>query len=179
MTMFAILLRYVLLALLILLRLSGLAGGAAMVADPSGAEMGLSVSMLAGLPIASFVLPGLFLMVVMGAAPLVVAFGVWRRLPWGWAAALIQGILLVLWIGLQIALWSAPMPVQWLYLTWGAAILALCLIPAARAELQKPPQAVPPRQPEIAELEAQFTKETDPERARNRQLSNTYRSGRG
>jgi len=24
------------------------------------------------------------------------------------------------------------MPVQWLYLTWGAAILALCLIPAAR-----------------------------------------------
>jgi len=92
--MFAILLRYVLLALLILLGLSGLAGGAAMVADPSGAEMGLSVSMLEGLPIANFVLPGLFLIVVMGAVPLVVAFGVWRRMTW--AAALTQGILLVL-----------------------------------------------------------------------------------
>ena len=177
--MLAVLLRYIFLALLILLGLSGLAGGTVMVADPSGAEMGLSVSMLAGLPIANFVLPGLFLMIVMGAAPLVVAFGVWRRLPWAWAAALTQDILLVVWIGLQIALWGAPMPVQWLYLSWGAAILALCLIPAVRAELQKPPQTVLPRQPEIAELEVQFTKEADPERARNRQLSNTYRSGRG
>jgi hypothetical protein len=34
------------------------------------------------------------------------------------------------------------MPVQWLYLAWGIVIIALCLIPAARAELQKPPQAV-------------------------------------
>jgi hypothetical protein len=118
-------------------------------------------------------------MVVMGAVPLVIAFGVWRRLPWAWAAALMQGILLVLWIGLQIALWGAPMSIQVLYLIWGAAIIALCLIPAVRAELQKPPQAVLQRQPEIAELEAQFTKETDPERASNRQISNTYRSGRG
>jgi hypothetical protein len=142
MMLFAFLLWYVLLTLLILLGLSGLAGGAVMAADPSGAVMGLSVSMLEGLSIANIMLPGLFLMSVMGAAPLVIALGVWRRLPWAWAAALIQGILLVLWIGLQIALWGAPMPVQWLYLAWGIVIIALCLIPAARAELQKPPQAV-------------------------------------
>jgi len=146
--MLAVLLRYVLLVLVILLGVSELAGGA--------------------------------VMVVIGIVSKVVAFGVSRRLSWAWAAALIQGILLVLWIGLQIALGGVPMPVHWLYLTWGAAIIALCLIPAVRAEVHKPPQAVLRRQPEIAELEAQFTtKETDPERVRNRQLSNTYLSGRG
>jgi hypothetical protein len=35
------------------------------------------------------------------------------------------------------------------------------------------------REPELADLEAQFTKETDPELAKNRQVSNTLRSGRG
>ncbi len=174
-----ILLHYILLALFILLGLTGLAGGAAMVADPSGAEMGLSVSMLEGLSIADFALPGLFLMGIMGLDSLVIAFGVWRRMTWGWAAALSQGVVLILWIGLQIALWGAPMGIQILYLAWGLVIVALCLVPGVRVELQKPPQPSLQREPEIAEMEAQFTKETDPERARNRQLSNTYRAGRG
>jgi hypothetical protein len=178
-TMFAKIGRYVLIALLILLGLGGLGGGAAMVADPSGAEMGLSVTMLEVLPISSFFLPGLFLIGVMGVASLVIAFGLWRRMPWAWAAALTQGIVLILWIGLQIALWGTPIAIQGLYLAWGVLIVGLCLSPGVRVELRKPPEPVLQREPEIADLEAQFTKETDPERANNRQVSNTLRSGRG
>ncbi len=170
---------YILIALLVLLGLGGLGGGAVMLADPTGAEMGLSLAMLENLPIADFTLPGLFLIGVMGVAPLVIAFGLWRRMPWAWAAALIQGIVLILWIGLQILLWGAPMPIQVLYLAWGAVIVALCLVPGLRADVQRSPELVVQREPEIADLEAQFTKETDPERAKNRQISNTLRSGRG
>ena len=177
--MIPVITRFVLLALLILLCLGGLGGGAVMLADPSGAEMGLSPTMLEGLPISDFVLPGLFLIGVMGAAPLVIAFGLWKHLPWAWAAALTQGIVLVLWIGLQIVLWGAPMAIQVLYLVWGAAIAALCFVPGLRAEIQRPPSPKLQRPPELIELEAQFTKETDPERAKTRQVSNTLRSGRG
>jgi hypothetical protein len=100
-------------------------------------------------------------------------------MPWAWAAALTQGIVLILWIGLQIALWGTPIAIQGLYLAWGVLIVGLCLSPGVRVELRKPPEPVLQREPEIADLEAQFTKETDPERANNRQVSNTLRSGRG
>lgn len=170
---------YPLLILLVLLGLGGLGGGAAMLADPTGAGMGLSLAMLENLPIADFALPGLFLIAVMGVAPLVIGFGLLKRLPWAWAAALTQGIVLILWIGLQIVLWGAPMFIQVLYIAWGAVIVGLCLAPGVRVELRKPPEPVLQREPEIADLEAQFTKETDPELAKNRQVSNTLRSGRG
>lgn len=124
--------RYGLIVSLILLSLGGLGGGAAMLADPSGAEMGLSVTMLEVLPISDFVLPGLFLIGVMGVAPLVIAFGLSRRIPWAWTAALTQGIVLILWIGLQIALWGAPMFIQVLYLAWGVVIVSLCFVPGLR-----------------------------------------------
>jgi hypothetical protein len=178
-TMITKILRYVLIALLVLLGLGGLGGGAAMLADPTGTEMGISLALLENLPIADFTLPGLFLIGVMGEAPLVIAFGLSKRLPWAWVAAITQGIVLILWIGMQIVLWGAPMGIQILYLAWGAVIVVLCLLPGVQVELRKPPEPVLQREPEIADLEAQFTKEIDPERAKNHQVSNTLRSGRG
>lgn len=126
--------RYVLLVLLVLLGLGGIGGGAAMLADPSGVGMGLSLEMLEGLPISNFVLPGLFLIVVMGLAPLVIAYGFWKRLLWAWNAAVIQGGVLVLWISLQIMLWGAPMGIQILYLIWGIVIVALCFAPGVKTK---------------------------------------------
>lgn len=128
--------RYVLLAFLIMLGVSGLAGGAAMLADPSGAGMDLSLEMRDGLPISDFVLPGLFLISVMGVAPLIIAYGVWKQLPWTWGAAVTQGVVLVVWIGLQIVLWGVPMDIQILYLAWGLAIVALCFAPGVRLSLR-------------------------------------------
>lgn len=123
---------YSLLVLLVLLGLGGIGGGATMLADPSGAGMGLSLEMLANLPISNFVLPGLFLIGAMGLTPLVIAYGYWQRLPWAWATAVIQGVVLVLWIGLQFVLWGAPVGIQILSLVWGLAIVALCFAPGVR-----------------------------------------------
>jgi len=62
--------------------MDGLGGGIAMFLDPSGALMELPADLLATLPISNFILPGLFLMIVMGIFPFVVAWGLWRRTPW-------------------------------------------------------------------------------------------------
>lgn len=171
--------RNILLALLVLLGLGGLGSGAVMLADPSGALMGLPTTLLDGLPISNFVLPALFLSGVMGVAPLVIAYGLWRRLPWSWAATLTQGVVLILWIILQFVLWGAPIAIQWVYLAWGMVIVALCFAPGLRAQIRHSSPPSPQRPPELMELEAQFTKEVDPERAKNRQISNSLRSGRG
>lgn len=123
--------RYVLLVLLVLLGLNGLIGGAMLLADPSGAAMALSLEMLEGLPISDFILPGLFLVVVMGLAPLGIAYACWKRFAWARHAALTQGVVLVFWIGLQIALWGTPVGIQVISLLWGLLLIAVAYVSGA------------------------------------------------
>ena len=124
-----------LIALLVLLSLGGFFGGIAMFVDPSGESIGLPAELLDGLPLSTFLLPGLFLVVVMGIAPLVIAWGLWVRLSWAWIAALLQGILLVLWICFQILLWGTPIALQLVYLVWGLVLIGLCFAPAVKSYL--------------------------------------------
>ena len=130
---------YMLLAGMILLGPGGWFGGVVMFIDPSGALMGLPSNLLDGLPINNFILPGLFLVVVMGIAPLVIAYGLWRWQPWAWRGALALSVVLILWIIFQIVLWGFPAAIQILYLLWGGGMLALCLVPAVRAPFQAVP----------------------------------------
>jgi len=124
--------KYILIFILILLGLGGLAGGGIMLMDPSGAMIGLPSDMLKELPILNFILPGFFLVGVMGIAPLMIAFALWKRLSWAWSMAVGQGVVLVLWICLQILLWGAPAGIQILYLVWGFAIVAVCFLPGVK-----------------------------------------------
>jgi hypothetical protein len=121
-----------LIILLILLGLGGVGGGIAMFVDPSGQLMGLPADLLDGLPIASFILPGVFLVIGMGLAPFVVAWGLWQRLPWAWIATVAQSIVLILWICFQIFLWGSPIALQVVYLVWGFVMLGMCFLPGVR-----------------------------------------------
>ncbi|WP_322791650.1 hypothetical protein [Bellilinea sp.] len=171
--------RYGLMIFLVLLGLGGLIEGTTLLTDPGGAEMGSSARILGNLPIIDFVIPGLLLIAIMGVSPLVITYGIWQRLSWAWAAALVQSVLLILWLGLQILLWGTPILNHLVYLICGVLLVILCLLPGARLGLEKPTAPPLQREPDLIELEAQFTKDTDPERAKNRQFTNTLRSGRG
>ena len=121
-----------LIVLLILLGLGGLGGGIAMFMDPSGESMGLPPNLLDGLPFSSFMLPGIFLVCVMGIAPFPVAWGLWSRRPWAWMATLAQSVVLILWICFQIILWGSPDVIQTIYLIWGIVMSGLCFLPSVK-----------------------------------------------
>jgi hypothetical protein len=125
-----------LIILLLLLGIGGLGGGMMMLLEPSGALLKLSPDFLYPLPIPNFILPGLFLTIVMGIFPFIISWGLYKRKPWAWITALLQGITLILWICFQIILWGKPMAIQIIYLIWGIAIVSLCFAPLVRDHLQ-------------------------------------------
>lgn len=78
--------------------------GIMMLRDTTGAAMGMSTDLLADSPLDSFLLPGLFLLVVNGFANLAAAFLSFFRSRFASHAGMLLGVVLVLWIVIQV-LW--------------------------------------------------------------------------
>lgn len=135
---------------LLFLAAGGLFGGASMLLDPSGAALGMD-AVLPQLPVASFTLPGLFLLTVMGLAPIVLAYALlarpdWRWLAaarwgghhWAWSGTLALGLALMAWLALQAALIGFQWPIQYVTAANAVAIVALALLPVVRRGYEVP-----------------------------------------
>jgi hypothetical protein len=129
---------WALIGCLLFLSISGLAGGIGMLMDPSGASLSLPGDLLADLPIETFILPGLYLVLVYGLLSPIIAYGLWKRAPWAWAASVLLGIILLGWIVGQFILWGSPHIIQAVYFFLSLAMLALSLAPATRSDQQQP-----------------------------------------
>jgi hypothetical protein len=107
----------VLVALLIVLGIGGFYGGVSFLIDPwQKGTMGIPLSILDGMFVQNFALPGLFLLIVMGVIPIILVFGLifrpiwkstdrltgWSNRHWSWTGSLILSIVLILWLGFQI-----------------------------------------------------------------------------
>ena len=96
-------LRMITIAVLGVLALGGVAGGLALVTDPTGGRLGLTVEQLPAWPLlGDYLVPGVALIVLFGILPAVAAMLLVRRHPRGWTATAGVGLLLVLWIGGQL-----------------------------------------------------------------------------
>jgi hypothetical protein len=131
---------------LFLIGIGGIYGGLVFLADPSGGLMGMSLSYLDGLPIHSYLLPGLWLLTMMGAAPLLILYGLWIRpawawttaierrsqVSWAWIAGLALCIVLLLQLGVELLLGMIGPPTV---VTGALGLVALVclLLPAVRA----------------------------------------------
>lgn len=126
---------YVLMAAVLIQGLSGIAGGYGLMADPSGASLQIPLEWLEGSPFPDYRIPGIVLFFVLGLAPLVVFFGLWRRAYWGWLGALLLGIALLIWIGVEIVVigYQPQPPLQLIYGILGVIILVLSLLPQVRS----------------------------------------------
>jgi hypothetical protein len=113
--------------LFVFLSLSGLFGIVFLI-DPSGALVDMPLSHLDKLPIDTFFLPGLYLLIVYGIGSAVIAYGLVRQLFWAPVAGLLLGLVLIAWVIGQIILWGEPAILQYLYLSIGAAIFLLSLM---------------------------------------------------
>jgi hypothetical protein len=118
--------RTLLIILLVFLSLSGLFGISFLI-DPSGALVEMPLSLLDKLPIDTFFLPGLFLLVFYGLGASMITYGLLRHRFWAPVAGLLLGLLLIGWVIGQIILWGTPVMLQVIYFTVGLAIFLLSL----------------------------------------------------
>ena len=125
---------YLLTGAILVQGLSGVAGGIGLVLDPSGQSLGIPSSWLAGSPFADYLIPGLILLVVLGIVPLAVLYGLWTRQYWGWLGALLVGLALLIWIGVEILIigYQPQPPLQLIYGVLGVVIVVLTLAPRVR-----------------------------------------------
>jgi hypothetical protein len=124
-----------LILVLILLALGGFSGGIPMLADPAKGGYLNFGEMLPELPVSNFILPGLFLLVVMGLLPLFLSYALIARPIWGWLDRLFQwsghhwawsGCLVLVGI---IAIWLTyeGCLIGWFPITYITAILGLLI----------------------------------------------------
>ncbi len=133
---------YLLVLLLALQGLGGLFGGLSLVLAPSGEIMQMPVSMLAGSPFTNFLIPGLILLVALGLLPLLLVWAllsqprldwferlnIYKGIHWSWTYCLYLGIMLVIWIMVEIIF--IPYDVlQTIFGVVGVAIIIVTLLP--------------------------------------------------
>lgn len=130
---------YLLVAELVVQGSSGVGGGLALALDPSGASIGLPLEWLSASPFSDYLIPGVVLFTVLGIGPLLVARAVWTRRPGSWEASAMVGVLLLLWLGVEIGVvgYQAEPPLQLIYGLLALLILGTAFLPAVRQDLRE------------------------------------------
>jgi hypothetical protein len=114
---------HVLGGLLTLITLAALAGGALLLADPSGALVGLSVADMGAAPFPDYTIPGTVLLVLFGVLPLPIVIGLWKEKGWARELSGMIGAALAVWITAQVIWFGLVSPVQ--AVVWLAGVLLL------------------------------------------------------
>jgi CDP-diglyceride synthetase len=125
---------YTLLFFILFQGLSGLTGGIGLVLDPSGKSLQIPINWLDNSPFNDYLIPGLILLIVLGAFPIVTLYRLWFKMKWAWLSALVLGLALIIWIGVEILVvgYQSDPPLQLIYGLVGLIILALVFLPSVR-----------------------------------------------
>ncbi len=120
--------------------IGGLAGAALLLTHPNGTAA-WPVSWLDRFPFRTFVVPGLVLATALGAAPIIVAYGLWTRPSWAWTrpfvawtgrhwswlGAELAGVAVVAWMGVEVTL--TPIRSAGMQIPIGTLGVAMVLLP--------------------------------------------------
>ncbi len=129
---------------LLFLALGGLYGGITLLVDPSGNLLGLD-DVLPFLPVSDFILPGIFLLVVMGLAPLLLCFALavlpswpwfnalfrWSHYDWAWTGTIVLMAILAIWLIVEVLL-IGLFPITYATAAIGLLILLFAMMPSVR-----------------------------------------------
>jgi hypothetical protein len=133
---------YFLFFLHLLLSLNALIGGALLILEPSGSLLGMDRQWLDQTPFTSYLFPGIILFVFIGVFPLLTLAGLLRESQWKWTSvfniypdkywawsySLFCGIILLIWLTVQIAI-TAYFWLQPVLMGIGLLILIFTLMP--------------------------------------------------
>lgn len=142
---------WLLIVLQFLLGFGAFVSGGLLVAVPDGTLMHMPLSMLQYSPFSNFLIPGFILLLLLGLYPLVVAYALWQRpdwhwpdganpfkhMHWGWAASLSAGVIVLIWITVQVFLLRSVAFLHVLYFIWGWALIVLSLTTGVRQHYKR------------------------------------------
>lgn len=119
--------------------LSGVAGGLGLVLDPSGSLLAIPIEWLDGSPFGDYLIPGIVLLVGLGVFPLILVTFMWRGIPWSLDAGAGVGVILLVWLGIEIFVigYQPVPPFQAVYAAVGISIIVLAYAPSVRAEYNR------------------------------------------
>ncbi|WP_297707537.1 hypothetical protein [uncultured Eudoraea sp.] len=141
-----------LLILLIFLQaISAVPAGLSLIIDPSGKGIGLPPGVLENTPFKNFLIPGLFLFVVLGLLPLITLYGLLSRKKLNWAQKInwdkkfhwsctfsfYIGLLLILWINMQLYFGITFNNLHFSYTILGVLILILSQVPDTKRDFMQ------------------------------------------
>ena len=141
---------WILIFWLAFLAFGGFYGGIAMLLDPSGSSLRMT-EVLPLLPISNYLLPGLFLLFVMGFFPVLLIYGLvarpnWSWLEsafpkvqyhWAWAGTVLLGILLAVWLIVEGVLIGFKWAIQYVTAVNGLLILLFVFLPPIKRFFRK------------------------------------------
>lgn len=136
---------WLLILLLFLLGFGAVIFGPILMISTDGSLIKMPLSIIDGSPFPNFFIPGLLLFLLNGVYPLCVAYALWRlpawRWPdainpfksmhWSWAGSLASGIILIIWLTVQI-IWVDYAFIHTIYYVWALLVILLTLLPATR-----------------------------------------------
>lgn len=135
---------------LIFLAMGGFSGGIPMLADPANGGYLNFGEMLSDLPVSNFILPGLFLLIVMGIFPLFLAYALivkpswdwmdrlfqWSKHHWAWTGCLVLVGITAIWLGYEGSL-VGWWPITYATAVMGVLILLIIILPSFRKFYKK------------------------------------------
>lgn len=134
----------------------GFASGFLLLLSPSGKAMGLSLDLLENTPVGDFALVGLFFIAFYGLLPSLAVYGLltkkrlrltesldrWTGQHWAWTASVAEGLIMLLWIGVELVLLGFLSGVggvlQVIITCLGLLILGLAARPSVRSSMKVP-----------------------------------------
>ncbi|MBN1537304.1 MAG: hypothetical protein JW908_11275 [Anaerolineales bacterium] len=136
----------ILIVLLIFLGIGAVGGGLGFMLAPDGSFMGMPLENLKRTPFSNYFIPGVVLFLCNGVYPFFVAYCIIKRLDWKlatqlnpfkaqhwtWSASLLSGVIVMIWIAVQVSWLGYSSFLQPLYFIYGLVIIGITLLPTVR-----------------------------------------------
>jgi len=140
-----------LIILMVFESLGALYGGIILIIDPTGSLLKMPLTMLSNTPFSNYFIPGIILGILLGVIPSFAAVGLVLRPRWkwanrinlyrdrhfGWSYSLYTGIMLNIWITIQIFLVGYGALIQTIYALVAIFIIIVCLLPVVMNHYQQ------------------------------------------
>jgi hypothetical protein len=138
--------RNLLIGLLAFLGVGALFGGGALILSPSGELIKMPLSMIKNSPFHNFLIPAIFLFVVLGLAPCLLTVALVKKpeskiaqrlnlfedLHWSWSFSVYTAFILIFWIQLEMMFIHSVSWSHTFYMFLAVAILIVAILPQVR-----------------------------------------------